>query len=159
EPFSKVVIDCVGPLPRTRRGNQYLLTIMCMSSRFPEAIPLRSINSKNIVRELVKFFSWVGIPKVLQSDQGSNFTSRAFKEILRGLKIEQRLSSAYHPQSQGCVERFHQTLKNTLRMYCEEMSKMLVSAPVLRMPDYEKTICIVRGCQSEWCGWCVNART
>ncbi|XP_063841016.1 uncharacterized protein LOC135089382 [Scylla paramamosain] len=122
EPFSKVVIDCVGPLPRTRRGNQYLLTIMCMSSRFPEAIPLRSINSKNIVRELVKFFSWVGIPKVLQSDQGSNFTSRAFKEILRGLKIEQRLSSAYHPQSQGCVERFHQTLKNTLRMYCEEMS-------------------------------------
>ncbi|XP_063879416.1 uncharacterized protein LOC135110719 [Scylla paramamosain] len=90
--------------------------------QFPEAIPLRSINSKNIVRELVKFFSWVGIPKVLQSDQGSNFTSRAFKEILRGLKIEQRLSSAYHPQSQGCVERFHQTLKNTLRMYCEEMS-------------------------------------
>ncbi len=111
EPFSKVVIDCVGPLPRTRRGNQYLLTIMCMSSRFPEAIPLRSINSKNIVRELVKFFSWVGIPKVLQSDQGSNFTSRMFREILSSLKIEQNLSSAYHPQSQGCIERFQQTNK------------------------------------------------
>ncbi|XP_063868212.1 uncharacterized protein LOC135104613 [Scylla paramamosain] len=96
--------------------------LLAQSERFPEAIPLRSINSKNIVRELAKFFSWVGIPKVLQSDQGSNFTSRTFKEILRGLKIEQRLSSAYHPQSQGCVERFHQTLKNTLRMYCEEMS-------------------------------------
>lgn len=121
EPFSKIVIDCVGPLPRTRKGNQYLLTIMCASSRFPEAIPLRSIHSKNIVRELVKFFSWVGIPRVVQSDQGSNFTSRVFKEILRDLKIEQKLSSAYHPQSQGCVERLHQTMKNTLRMYCEDM--------------------------------------
>lgn len=121
EPFSKIVIDCVGPLPRTRKGNQYILTIMCASSRFPEAIPLKSIHSKNIVRELVKFFSWVGIPKTIQSDQGSNFTSRVFKEILRDLKIEQRLSSAYHPQSQGCVERFHQTMKNTLRMYCEDM--------------------------------------
>ncbi len=40
-----------------------------------------------------------------------------------------------------------------------EIKKMLVSAPVLRMPDYEKNICIVCGCQSEWCGWCVNART
>ena len=120
EPFSKIVIDCVGPLPRTKRGNQYLLTIMCASSRFPEAIPLRSIHSKNIVRELVKFFSWVGIPRVIQSDQGSNFTSRVFKEILSDLKIEQKLSSAYHPQSQGCVERFHQTMKNTLRMYCED---------------------------------------
>ncbi len=45
-----------------------------------------------------------------------------FSHVLRALKIEQKLSSAYHPQSQGCVERFHQTLKNTLRMYCEEMS-------------------------------------
>ena len=73
------------------------------------------------MRELVKFFSWVGIPKVIQSDQGSNFTARVFKEILRDLKIEQRVSSAYHPQSQGCIERFHQTMKNTLRMYCEEV--------------------------------------
>ena len=41
EPFSKIMIDCVGPLPKTRSGNQYLLTIMCCSTRYPEAIPLR----------------------------------------------------------------------------------------------------------------------
>ncbi len=55
-PFSKVVIDCAGPLPRTNRENQYLVTIMCMSSRFPETFPLKSIKSKNIVRKFVKFF-------------------------------------------------------------------------------------------------------
>lgn len=41
EPFSRIIIDCVDPLPRTRSGNQYLLTIMCASTRFPEAIPLK----------------------------------------------------------------------------------------------------------------------
>lgn len=40
EPFSRIIIDCVGPLPKTRAGNQYLLTIMCTSTQFPEAIPL-----------------------------------------------------------------------------------------------------------------------
>ena len=39
EPFSRILIDCVGPLPRIKSGNEYLLTIMCISTRFPEAIP------------------------------------------------------------------------------------------------------------------------
>ena len=43
EPFSHVIIDCVDPLPKTKGGNQYLLTIMCVSTRFPEAIPLWNI--------------------------------------------------------------------------------------------------------------------
>jgi len=38
-----VLIDCVGPLPKSKSGNQYILTIMCASTRFPEAIPLHSI--------------------------------------------------------------------------------------------------------------------
>ena len=36
EPFSRILIDCVGPLPRTKSGNEYLLTIMCTSTRFKE---------------------------------------------------------------------------------------------------------------------------
>ena len=43
--------------------------------------------------------------------------------MLKGLSIKQQLSSAYHSQSQGCIERFHQTLKNTLKMYCDEMGR------------------------------------
>ena len=40
EPFSRILVDCVGPLPKTKTGNQYMLTIMCASTRFPEVIPL-----------------------------------------------------------------------------------------------------------------------
>ena len=46
EPFSHVRIDCVGPLPKTMTGNQYLLTIMCKLTRFPEAIPLWNITQQ-----------------------------------------------------------------------------------------------------------------
>ena len=41
EPFSRVLIDCVEPLPKSKSGNEYLLTIMCTYTRFPEPIPLK----------------------------------------------------------------------------------------------------------------------
>ena len=118
EPFSRIIIDCVGPLPKTKSGCQYLLTIMCASTRFPEAIPLRNIKTKTIVKALVKFFTFVGLPRSVQSDQGSNFMSGIFQQVMYELGIKQYKSSAYHPESQGALERFHQTLKNMIRSYC-----------------------------------------
>ena len=59
ESFSRVIVDCVGPLPKTKAGNQYLLTVMCASIRFLEAVLLRNIKAKNIlniVKALIKFF-------------------------------------------------------------------------------------------------------
>ena len=123
EPFSRIFIDCVGPLPRTKSENEYLLTIMCTSTRFPEAIPLRNIKTKSIVKALIKFFTFVGLPKSVQSDQGSNFISGIFQQVMHKLGIKQYRSSAYHPESQGALERFHQTLKNMIRSYCFDTEK------------------------------------
>ena len=123
EPFSKIMIDCVGPLPKTKRGNQYLLTIMCCSTRYPEAIPLRNISSRVIINELVKFFTKFGIPGSVQSDQGTNFTSNLFKEAMKVLGVKQYLSTSYHPETQGALERFHQTIKSILTKYSFEVEK------------------------------------
>ena len=123
EPFSRIIIDCVGPLPKTKSGCQYLLTIMCASTRFPEAIPLRNIKTKTFVKALVKFFTFVGLPRSVQSDQGSNFMSGIFQQVMHELGIKQYKSSAYHPESQGALERFHQTLKNMIRSYCFDTEK------------------------------------
>ena len=123
EPFSRVVIDCVGPLPRTRSGNQYILTIMCTATRFPEGIPVRNIKTRTISKVLLKFFTTFGLPKEIQSDQGSNFTAREFKQVMENLGVKQVLSSAYHPESQGVLERFHSTLKTMMRTYCLEHDK------------------------------------
>ena len=123
EPFSRILIDCVGPLPKTKKGNQYLLTIMCASTRFPEAIPLRNTKTKTIVQALTKYFTLFGLPKSIQSDQGSNFMSGLFQQVMHELKIKQYKSTAYHPKSQGALERFHQTLKRMMRTYCLETGK------------------------------------
>ena len=123
EPFSHIIIDCVGPLPKTKSQNVYLLTIMCSSTRFPEAIPLRSIKTNTILKALIKFFTLFGLPKSIQSDQGTNFMAHAFQQEMNQLGIKQYKSSAYHPESQGALERFHQTLKTMIKMYCIENSK------------------------------------
>ncbi|XP_076842798.1 uncharacterized protein LOC143487636 [Brachyhypopomus gauderio] len=112
EPFERVLIDCVGPLPKTRAGNRYIFTLMCAATRYPEAIPLHSLRSKAIVKALIKFFSTFGLPICIQSDQGTNFTSRLFTQVTQELGIHHQFSSAYHPESQGALERFHQTFKN-----------------------------------------------
>ncbi|XP_030835976.1 uncharacterized protein LOC115921856 [Strongylocentrotus purpuratus] len=123
EPFSRIIVDCVGPLPKTKAGNEYLLTIMCAATRYTEAIPLRRITANNVTKALVKFFTTVGLPKTVQSDQGSNFMSRVFNQVLKELGVKHVVSSAYHPESQGALERFHQTLKNMLKTYCMESEK------------------------------------
>ena len=123
EPFSRILIDCVGPLPRTKSGNEYLLTVMCTSTRFPEAIPLRNTKAKSVVKALINFFTFVGLPKSVQSDQGSNFLSGIFQQVMHELGIKDYRSSAYHPESQGALERFHQTLKNMIRSYCFDTEK------------------------------------
>nr|XP_054761448.1 uncharacterized protein LOC129267850 [Lytechinus pictus] len=120
EPFTRVLVDCVGPLPRTRSGHRFLLTIMDLSTRFPETIPLRSITAKTVVQALVQFFTRYGLPKEIQCDQGSNFMSGIFQQVMKELGIRQIKSSAYHPQSQGALERYHQTLKTMIRAYCED---------------------------------------
>ena len=123
EAFSKIILDCVGPLPKTKSGNQYLLTIMCVTTRFPEAIPLRNIKTRTILKALIKFFTVFGLPKEIQTDQGSNFMSGLFQQNVYELGVKQIRSSAYHPQSQGALERFHCTFKTMLKCYCVNNEK------------------------------------
>ena len=122
-PFTRVLIDIVGPLPTTRSGHKYLLTLMDATTRYPEAVPLRSFNAKFVVKALLKFFTHFGLPAEIQSDQGTNFTSKLFADTMTEWGIKHITSSAYHPQSQGALERHHQTLKNMLRAFCYEQEK------------------------------------
>ena len=93
------------------------------TTRYPAAFPLRSITVKSIVKALTQFISTFGIPRVIQSDQGSNFTSHMFKQILQQLRVKHNHASAYHAQSQGALERFHRTLKSMLRAYSMELGR------------------------------------
>ncbi|XP_068213380.1 uncharacterized protein [Palaemon carinicauda] len=123
EPFVELVIDVVGPLPRTKTGFTHLLTIMDRASRFPEAFPMKKITSNAVFEKLVEFFSRYGLPRKIQTDCGTNFTSKVFRGKCAELAIQCTTSVPYHPESQGVVERFHQTLKSVLKKYCYEQGE------------------------------------
>jgi hypothetical protein len=114
-PFERIAMDIVGPLPRSKAGNKYILTVCDYATRYPEAIPLPSIEAERIAKELVKLFSRVGIPDEILTDQGTNFMSVFLQEIYRLLHIKRIRTTPYHPQTDGLVERFNGTLKAMLR--------------------------------------------
>ncbi len=62
EPFQRIAMDVIGPLPKSRRGKRYILVICDYATRFPEAIPIRSVDAEAVAEELVNLFSKFGIP-------------------------------------------------------------------------------------------------
>ena len=116
-------MDIVGPLPRSRSGNRYILVVCDYATRYPEAMPLRNIDAEHVAEELVKMFSRVGIPNEILTDQGSNFMSQLLAELYRLLHIQPIRTSPYHPQTDGLVERFNQTLKSMLRKTATDAGK------------------------------------
>ena len=115
EPFRLVAMDIVGPIPRSASGYKYLLTLMDLYSKYPEAIPLKKIDNEAVLEALLEVISRHGIPEAILTDQGSVFMSRLTKSVCNVLGIEQIRTSPYHPQSDGALERWHACLKGMLK--------------------------------------------
>lgn len=116
-------MDIVGPLPKSSRGHRYILVIMDYATGYPEALPLRAATAKAVARELFHLFSRVGIAREILTDQGSCFMSSVLKHVLSFLQVKQLRTSVYHPQTDGLVERFNQTLKNMLKKTMDQEGK------------------------------------
>ncbi|KAM9456054.1 retrovirus-related Pol polyprotein from transposon 17.6 [Clarias gariepinus] len=112
----------------------------CHVCQLAEAVPLRTLKAHAIVKEVVRFCSTFGLPRVVQTDQGTNFTSKVFAQILKELGVAHKMSSAYHPESQGALERFHQTLKSMLRAYCLSTGKDWVEGLPMLMFAVRETV-------------------
>ena len=116
-------MDIVGPLPRSHSGKKYVLVACDYATRYPKAIPLHSKDAKHIAEELVKLFAWVGVSSEILTDQGSNYASQILAEVYHLLHIKPIMTSPYHQQTDGLVERFNQTLKSMLRRTTKEEGK------------------------------------
>jgi hypothetical protein len=124
-PFETVGIDLVGPLsPPSEQGHRFILTLIDLASRFPEAVPLKEISSVAVAEALLSVFARVGFPRLILSDQGSQFNSDLMKEfhVLCGAKGIR--TTPYHPQTNGTVERFHGTLKAMLRKTVQSQPRL-----------------------------------
>ena len=113
--FGAIHVDCVGPFPPNEDMHS-LFTIIDRWTSWPEAIPVADTTASTLANVLIK--RWIpnfGVPQSITSDRGAQFTSDLWKGMCDKLGIERRQTSAYHPCSNGKVERFNGKLKQALR--------------------------------------------
>lgn len=123
-PFSLLVVDAVGPLIETPRGNKYILVFADYFTRWVEAFAVAALDTITFVNTMIDgVISRHGVPERLLSDRGSNFTSELARSLYETLGIKKLFGAAYHPQTQGLVERFNGTLIGMLKMYVGETQK------------------------------------
>ena len=121
EPFDKCALDIVGPLPETNRRNKYILTFQDLLTKYSKAIPLENQEANTVAKEFVtRIICEYGIPQRVLTDQGTNFLSQIFKNVCKLLKIDKIQTTAYHPQSNGALERSHRTLAEYLKNFIAE---------------------------------------
>lgn len=98
--FGKVSMDILGPLPVTQKGNQHILTIQDLLTKYCLVIPLKRATSENIAKASVNRLICVfGASKAVLSDQGANLQSKLVKKLARMFRIKQYRTTAFHPQS------------------------------------------------------------
>ena len=120
EPWNKIYLDIIGPMPVTEGGNKYILLCQDNLSKYVIAVPLQDQTADQVVTQFVeRIISVFGIPSMIMTDQGSNFMSDLFSRICKLFKIEKINTTAYHPESNGALERTHKTLVTYLRCFVD----------------------------------------
>ncbi|XP_039309916.1 uncharacterized protein K02A2.6-like [Solenopsis invicta] len=125
--FQHVHLDLIGPLPSCQ-DFRYCLTIIDRFSRWSEAIPLKEISADTVSTAF--YTHWVaryGSPLTITTDQGSQFEASLFKALTNLIGCDRKRTSAYHPASNGILERWHRTVKTAI--ICHQTKNWLESLP------------------------------
>ena len=113
-PMEKVALDIMGPLPRSNRGNRYLLVLSDYFTKWVEAYAIPNQE---------EFVCRFGVPLSVHTDQGKQFESALFQELCDMLDINKSRTTPFHPQSDGLVEQMNRTLENMLSVFVSEHQK------------------------------------
>ena len=120
-PLDQVAIDILGPLARTTQGNRSLLVISDRFWKLNKAVALRRISSYTVARAFCDHWVFTyGPPVCLLSDNGRQFSAAFFREVYKRLGTKNLFTTAYHPQTNGQVERFNRTILAALRRFTSE---------------------------------------
>ena len=123
-PFHTISIDTIGPFATTINRVKYAITIICDFSKYLIIVPVPNKEAKTVAKVLIDHcFLQFGPVRVIKSDLGTEFANSMMQELTTMLEIQHNMSTAYHHQSLGCVERSHRTLNEYLRNYMSTNEK------------------------------------
>jgi hypothetical protein len=122
KPWQVISIDFVGPLPRTPDHFDMILVVVDKFSKMAHFIATTShATAKHTAKLLLEHVIRLhGVPEAIISDRGTQFTAKLFRKVWEQLGTDLRLSTAYHPQSDGQTERVNRELEQQLRWHADK---------------------------------------
>jgi len=115
-PFTHLGLDIIGPLTKTRNNNQYIIVVVDYFTKWVEAEPTENITSYDVVKFLINIFARHGVPQVITTDNGVQFTSDMTKMFLNLYDVYVKFTTTYHPESNGLTENRNKEIGKLLRL-------------------------------------------
>ena len=131
-------IDFLGPFPYSY-GNKYILVAVDYVSKWVEAEAYPTNDAKVIMRFLHKhLFTGFGTPRAIISDEGSHFVNKWLKWLLDKYDVKHKIATAYHPQSNGQVERVNREIKGILKRVVRPSRKIGLEDSIMHYGPIEQ---------------------
>ena len=130
-PFTHLGLDIIGPLEKTSNNNQYIIVIVDYFTKWVEAEPTENITAKDVVKFLINVFARHGVPQVITTDNGVQFTADMTKIFLDLYDVYVKFTTTYHPESNGLTENRNKEIGKLLRLLSDkhkEWDEVLPSA-------------------------------
>ena len=123
-PMEKVHLDYLGPLLRTEAGNEYILRMVDIFTKWVECVPFPSQTKELTARAAINgFFVRFGYPFEVFNDQGRNFESELFQNVCDLLQIHKSRTTPHRPSGNDQVERYNRTLMDAVRCFVNNQVK------------------------------------
>jgi transposase InsO family protein len=117
--WTEISMDFVTGLPKTSNRYENILVITDRLSKGAVFIPTKGRSSEELAKVFIKYYiAYHSLPRAIVSDRGDEFVQGVWSWICKLLNIKQRLSTAYHPETDGSTERMNQVLEEYLRHHC-----------------------------------------
>jgi hypothetical protein len=122
KPFSQITLDWIGGFPHNIEGNDAVLIIVDKFTKWAIVIPCnKEMNALKLAELLYQsLFSWVRLPLSIVGDRDSRLTSSYMRTLCKHLRVKLKLSTSYHPQTDGQTENFNSTLLQMLRCFVNQ---------------------------------------
>ena len=133
-------IDIIGSLPIARGGAKFAIVAVDYFTKWVEAEPLTTITTKRVINFIVRnIICRYGIPKIVITDNGTQFDSAEFRNFFQKYHIENRYTSVAHPQSNGQVEAANKVIKSILKRRMKRARAMWADELPLALWAYRTT--------------------
>ena len=114
--FENVLVDTIGPLPKTENGNEYAITLICDLTKYLVSIPVPNKSANTTAKAIFEsFVLQYGPMKNLITDMGTKYKNALINDLCKYMKTKHVTSTDHHHETMGTMERSHRTFNEYIR--------------------------------------------